>query len=79
MVGLITGQVGSGVQVVQVVRMISLDDMNSKNIWFSWSKPTNYRGKLRCHARDIRTEEEEESGNKEQCSVRPEIAIVFSQ
>ena len=43
------------VQVVQVVRMNSLDDMQSENIWFSWSKPSNYRGKLRCHACDRRT------------------------
>ena len=31
------------IQVVQVVRMISLDDKHSENIWFSWSKPSNYR------------------------------------
>ena len=28
---------------------------DSENIWFSWSKSSNYRGKLRCHARDGRT------------------------
>ena len=50
-------QVMQVIQVVQVVRMISLDDMHSENIWFSWSKPSNYRGKLRFHARDIRTED----------------------
>ena len=38
--------------MVQVVRMIGLDDMHSENIWFSWSKPSNYRRKLRCHAYD---------------------------
>ena len=30
------------VQVVEVVRMISLDDIHSENIWFSWYKPSNY-------------------------------------
>ena len=43
------------VQVVQVIRIISIDDMNSENIWFSWSKKSNYQEKLRCHARDGRT------------------------
>ena len=43
------------VQVVQVVRMISPGDMHSGNIWFLWSKQSNYQEKLRCHARDIRT------------------------
>ena len=38
--------------MVQVVRIISIYDMNSENIWFSWSKQSNYRGKLRCHACD---------------------------
>ena len=41
-------------QVVQVVRMISIDDMHSENIWFSSSKSSNYRVKLRCHACDGR-------------------------
>ena len=52
------------VQVIQVLRMISLDDMHSENIWFSWSKSSNYRGKLRCHACDERTDgrRTEESG-----------------
>ena len=45
------------VEVVQVVRMISIDDVHSENIWFSWSKSSNYREKLRCHAHDGRTEE----------------------
>ena len=31
-----------GFQVVQVVRMISLDDMQSENILFSSEKPSNY-------------------------------------
>ena len=35
--------------------MASLDDMLSENIWFSWSQPSNHREKLRCHARDGRT------------------------
>ena len=29
------------VQVARVVRMISVGDMHSENIWFSWSKPSN--------------------------------------
>ena len=43
------------VQVVIVVRMISLDNMNFENIWFSWSKPSNYQERMRCHAPDGRT------------------------
>ena len=39
-------------KLVQVVGTISLDDMHLENIWFSWSKPSNYREKLRCHACD---------------------------
>ena len=51
------------VQVVQVVRMISPGDMHSGNIWFLWSKPSNYQEKLRCHAHDIGTNvRTEESG-----------------
>ena len=38
------------VQVVRVARTTSLDDMHSENIWFSWSKPFNYREKLICYA-----------------------------
>ena len=38
------GQVGQG------VKMISLDDTHSENIWFSLSTPLNYHEKLRCHA-----------------------------
>ena len=52
------------VQVIQVARMISLDDMHSENIWFSWSKPSNYRGKLRCHACDGRTEDGQKVENR---------------
>ena len=40
--------------------MISLDDMHSENMWFSWSKPSDYQDqeKLRCHACDVgRTED----------------------
>ena len=51
-------------QVVSVIRIISLDDMHSENIWFSWSKSLNYQEKLRCHACDIQTEEEEEESGK---------------
>ena len=43
------------VQVVQVVQVVSVDDIYSENIWFSGSKPSEYRGKLRCHAHDIQT------------------------
>ena len=50
------------VQVVQVVKIISPDDMHSENIWFLWSKPSNYQEKLRCHARDI--ERTEDGGRK---------------
>ena len=39
-----------------MVQVVSLDDMYSENIWFSGSKPSNDRGKLRCHACDIRTD-----------------------
>ena len=38
-----------------VVRMISLDDMHSENIWFSWFRPSNYQEKFKCCACDIRT------------------------
>ena len=38
--------------------MISLEDMHSENMWFSWSKPSNYREKLRYHACDGGMEEE---------------------
>ena len=30
--------------------------MHSENIWFSWSKTSNYCENLRCHARDIHTD-----------------------
>ena len=53
-------------KVVQVVRIISPDDMHSENILFLWSKPSNYQEKLRCHACDELTDggrrTEEESG-----------------
>ena len=70
-------QVIQVVHVIQVVRMISLDDMHSENIWFPWSKPSNYQGKLRCHACDGRTDERTNGGKWkiEQCSVGPETAI----
>ena len=55
--------------------MISLDDMHSENIWFSWSKPSNYRGKLRCHACD--GERTDGKWKIEQCSVGPETAKVL--
>ena len=36
--------------------IISQDDMRSGKIWFLWSKPSNYQEKLRCQARDERTD-----------------------
>ena len=70
-------QVIQVIQVVRVVRIICQDDMHSENLWFSWSKPSNYLEKLRCHARDRRTDErtESERRNGEQYSGRPETAI----
>ena len=62
---------------VQLVRMISLDDMHSENIWFSWSKSSNYQEKLRCHACDIRTHGGGGKWKIVQCSVRSETAIVL--
>ena len=35
-----------------MVWVVSLDDMHSENIWFSWYKPSKYRKKLICHACD---------------------------
>ena len=37
------------VKVVQVVKVVSLDYMHSENIWFTWSKPSDYWEELRCH------------------------------
>ena len=51
-------QVIQVVHVVQVVQEVSLDDMHSETMWFSGSNPSDYRGKLRCHARDGRTNEQ---------------------
>ena len=57
------------IQVIQVVKIISPDNMHSENIWFLWSKPSNYQEKLRCHARDIRTDGRTDGKWKiEQCS-----------
>ena len=50
--------------------MISLEDMHSENMWFSWSKPSDYQDqeKLRCHACDGgRTEDERKVENKAVC------------
>ena len=55
-------QVIQVIQVVQVVQVVSLDDMHLENIWFSGSKPSNDREKLRCRACDIRTDGRTESG-----------------
>ena len=63
-------QVFQAVQVVSVVRMISLDDLHSENIWFSWFRPSNYREKYRCHACNGRMDERKESGKK--CSILEE-------
>ena len=57
-------QVVQVVQVVRVVRIISSGDMHSGNIWFLWSKQSNYQEKLRCHAHDIRTHERTEESGK---------------
>ena len=35
------------IQVVQLVKGVSIDDMHSENIWYTWSKPSDYREKLR--------------------------------
>ena len=59
------------VQVVGVVRIISPGDMHLGNIWFLWSKQSNYQEKLRCHACDERMGGKWKIG---QCSVRPETA-----
>ena len=41
MVGMIrVVQVVQVVQMFQVVQVVSLDDMHSENIWFSWYKPS---------------------------------------
>ena len=63
--------------MVQVVRMISIDDMHTEDIWFSWGKSSNHQEKLRCHARDERTDGRRTEDGKwkiVQCSVRPETA-----
>ena len=35
------------IQVVQLVKGVSIDDMHSENIWYTWSKPSDYWEKLR--------------------------------
>ena len=52
--------------------MISLNDMHSENISFSWSKPSNYREKFIYHA--CETNRKWKIG---QYSIRPETAIFF--
>ena len=53
----------------------------SENILFLWSKPSNYQEKLRCHAREQRTDGRKTGGGGKwkivQCSGRPETAISF--
>ena len=56
-----------------MVRLNSIDNMHSGNMWFSWSKSSNYQEKLRCHACDGRTEDGKWKIG--QCSIRPETAI----
>ena len=52
--------------------MISIDYMHSENIWFSWSKSSNYRGKLRCHACDGgRTEVIGQSSGRTETAIGP--------
>ena len=68
------------VQVVRVARTISLDDMHSENIWFSWYKPSKYREKLICHACDGgRTDGGGGKWKIGQCSVGPETATNLNQ
>ena len=45
-------QVVHVVQVVKAAQVVSLDDIHSESLWFTWSKPTDYSEKLRCHACD---------------------------
>ena len=63
--------------------MISLDDMHSENMCFSWSKSLNYRGKLRYHACDERMEDggwrTDGKWKIVQCPGRPETAIIKKQ
>ena len=57
------GQGGQGLRVgrvirvarVWVVQVVSLEDMHSENMGFTWSKPSNYRKNWRCHACEGRT------------------------
>ena len=49
-------QVVQVIQVVRMVRIISPDDIQSENLWFSGSKPSNYKGKVRSHACDAVTD-----------------------
>ena len=65
------------IQVIQVVRTISLDDMHSENIWFSCYKPSKYRKKLICHACDGGRTDGRTDGGK--CSVGPETAIILAR
>ena len=71
--GLGEGEEGSGVggafvlcinNPVQVVKMISLDEMHSENVCSSRSKPSNYQEKLRCHAFDERTDKRRKVENR---------------
>ena len=58
--------------------MISIDYMHSENIWFSWSKSSNYPGKFRCHACD-EPRTDRRKWKIGQCSGRPETATTFNK
>ena len=76
------GSGGPVIQVVQVVRMISIDDMHSENIRFSWSKSSNYQEKLKCHACDIwmdgRTPEIETETLGIKSKILPSVKELYS-
>ena len=68
-------QVVQVVQMVLVVRLISLDDMRLENIYLyiSLSEPSNYQEKKRSHACDTGTDREE--WKIVQYPGRPETAV----
>ena len=63
--------------MVRVVRIISSGDKHSGNIWFLWSKQSNYQEKLRCHVCDERTKGQKVE--KMQYSGIPENAISYQR
>ena len=68
-------QVVQVVQMVRVARTISLDNMQSENVWFSWSKPSKYREKLICHASDGGRTDEQRKVENRAVFCRPETAM----